>query len=559
MPTLAAPLDCAQLETRNERVHQLGAAPSTPVTGQMYYNTANNTLFWWNGTAWIAAQGGTPTGTAGGDLSGTYPNPQIASATILLTDMAASCTDQSAATASLRTLGTGLTQACAGSDVRLSDQRQPGGGATGDLTGTYPGPTIAALAVTDAKVAAANKDGLTTVASMRTLGTGAQQACSGTDSRLTDSRAPTGTAGGDLTGSTYPNPVIAALAVTDGKVAAANKDGLVNVASMRTLGFGAQQALAGTSRLDQIAVPTAAVNLNNQKITGLATPTATTDAATKAYVDAAAQGLDVKPSCRIAASANRVISGPGANIDGIALVAGDRCLLIAQTAPAENGIWIWNGAAVAMTRSTDADTSAEVTTGMFTFIEEGSQWASAGFVLTTVMPIVLGTTALTFTQFSGGGAITAGTGLTQAGSVINAIGTAGRISVGTDNIDIDGAYAGQASITTVGTIGSGTWGAAATPIGITSGGTSGNSASTARANLAAAGYFSSATHAAGTSWSYNQVTHGLRATRGLIVQCQVEATGAIVLPDITVDTAGLVTITFSASQTLNTIRTTIMG
>jgi hypothetical protein len=234
-------------------------------------------------------------------------------------------------------------------------------------------------------------------------------------------------------------------------------------------------------------------------------------------------------------------------------------LLIAQTAPAENGIWIWNGAAVAMTRSTDADTSAEVTTGMFTFIEEGSQWASAGFVLTTVMPIVLGTTALTFTQFSGGGAITAGTGLTQAGSVINAIGTAGRISVGTDNIDIDGAYAGQASITTVGTIGSGTWGAAATPIGITSGGTSGNSASTARANLAAAGYFSSATHAAGTSWSYNQVTHGLRATRGLIVQCQVEATGAIVLPDITVDTAGLVTITFSASQTLNTIRTTIMG
>lgn len=104
----------------------------------------------------------------------------------------------------------------------------PRGNAGGDLSGAYPDPSIALLAVstgkladeavTDIKVAAANKDGLATTPSMRTLGTGAQQACAGDDSRLSDARSPTGAAGGDLLGSTYPNPVLKAGAVTADKV-----------------------------------------------------------------------------------------------------------------------------------------------------------------------------------------------------------------------------------------------------------------------------------------------------------------------------------------------------
>lgn len=135
---------------------------------------------------------------------------KIVDATIVHGDIAAANKDGLAATPSLRTLGTGAQQAAAGDDSRFTDARTPTGAAGGDLTGTYPNPTIAAEAITDAEVAAANKDGDAATASMRTLGTGAQQAAAGDDARLSDAREPTGDAGGDLDG-TYPDPEVVKL------------------------------------------------------------------------------------------------------------------------------------------------------------------------------------------------------------------------------------------------------------------------------------------------------------------------------------------------------------
>lgn len=192
--------------------------------------------------------------------------------------------------------------------------------------------------------------------------------------------------------------------------------------------------------LSDFLAPTGNVSWANNKITNLATPTVATDAATKGYVDGLVQGLDSKESVRMRTTANITIASPGntaANFDGVTPVVGNRVLLTNQTTASENGIYIWNGAAVAMTRSTDADTSTDVNAGMYMFIEEGTTSADTGWVLTTNDPITLGTTALTFTQFNGAASIVAGTGLTPTGNTLNVIGTAGRIVANADNIDLD--------------------------------------------------------------------------------------------------------------------------
>src|SRR5262245_52619457 len=109
MPTLGAALDFAKYEARNARAHNLGTAPSSPVTGQIYYNTGDNTLYWWDGTQWVSARGGataTPpatTSTLGtiqlaGDLTGSATSPQIASGAILIADLNSSLTFDSLAT-----------------------------------------------------------------------------------------------------------------------------------------------------------------------------------------------------------------------------------------------------------------------------------------------------------------------------------------------------------------------------------------------------------------------------------------------------------------------------
>ena len=276
-----------------------------------------------------------------------------------------------------------------------------------------------------------------------------------------------------------------------------------------------------------VSVNTSIARVNSPAFTGTPTaPTATagtntTQIATTAFVtaavDAARSGLDVKDSVRVATTANITLSGTQ-TIDGIALVAGDRVLVKDQSTGSQNGIYIVS--ASAWSRSTDANTSAKVTPGMFTFVEQGTANADSGWVLTTDGTIVLDTTALSFTQFSGAGQITAGSGLTKTGNTLNVgagtgitvnpddvaltgqalafhnlavnglvvrtgVGTVSSVSItgasnkitvtngdgaaGNPTIDIAATYSGQTSITTLGTITSGTWNG--TSIGATYGGT----------------------------------------------------------------------------------------
>lgn len=213
------------------------------------------------------------------------------------------------------------------------------------------------------------------------------------------------------------------------------------------------QSTVNATSLSAFSVPTADLALNSKKITGLAEPTNASDAATKNYVDLAVQGLDPKASVKAATTTNITLSGPQ-TIDTISVVAGDRVLVKDQSTLSQNGIYLV--AAGAWTRTSDANTWNALT-GAYVFAEQGSVNADIGFLCTVDAGGTLDSTAVTFAQFTGAGSITAGAGLTRTGNSIDVIGTANRITVAADSVDIASTYVGQTSITTVGTIASGTW------------------------------------------------------------------------------------------------------
>lgn len=222
-----------------------------------------------------------------------------------------------------------------------------------------------------------------------------------------------------------------------------------------------------SNTLDSLAAAIDDIDCGTQKLINVAAPTSDTDAANKAYVDAARTGLDVKNSVRVATTANITLSGLQ-TIDSVSLVAGNRVLVKNQTTAADNGIYVVVDGG-AWTRSEDANSSIKITPGMFTFVEEGTDNADSGFILTNNAEVNLGLTGLAFAQFSGAGQIDAGAGLTKTGNTLNVGGTASRITVNADTVDIASTYVGQTSITTVGTLSTGTWNG--TTVGVAYGGT----------------------------------------------------------------------------------------
>jgi hypothetical protein len=181
-----------------------------------------------------------------------------------------------------------------------------------------------------------------------------------------------------------------------------------------TTDLAAKLALAGGTM-------TGAIAMGTNKITGLGTPTDGTDAATKNYVDSAAQGIDWKASVRAATTAAVTLASDlenGDTLDGVTLATGDRVLVKNQSTGSENGIYVVKSSG-APDRSTDADTGAELTSNFAVFVEEGTVNADQGYTLTNNGSITIGTTALTFTQFTGLGQIIAGTGLDKTGNTLD--------------------------------------------------------------------------------------------------------------------------------------------
>jgi hypothetical protein len=177
---------------------------------------------------------------------------------------------------------------------------------------------------------------------------------------------------------------------------------------------------ASQASLSDISSPTSSFSMGSQLLTNLADPVNDQDAATKVYVDNVAQGLDVKASVVAATSGNITLSG-AQTIDGVSVVAGDRVLVKSQTAPAENGIYIVSN--TSWSRAPDANTWTELVSA-YTFVETGTLYADTGWVCTVNAGGTLGTTAVTWSQFSGAGTYQAGTGLTLTGNTFSITNTA---------------------------------------------------------------------------------------------------------------------------------------
>ena len=244
----------------------------------------------------------------------------------------------------------------------------------------------------------------------------------------------------------------------------------------------------GDANIDLILDPkgSGVVDVNSSRISNLTDPTQDQDAATKSYVDNVVNGLDVKESVKVATTANLAstynngagtltASSNGAlSIDGVTVSTNDRVLVKNQTDTKQNGIYVVTATGdgsnpFVLTRAGDADAASEITGGTFTFVEQGTANSENGFVFTHDGTPTLGTTAITVTQFSGAGQITAGDALTKSGNTLNVAVDDSTIEVSSDALQIKTTYPGQASITTLGTITTGVWNG--TAIAATSGGT----------------------------------------------------------------------------------------
>ena len=416
-------IDLNKNELQNGVIQNLGTAPSSPVAGQIYYDTVDNELYFYNGTTWESTQANAQV-TYG--LFANRPAAGEAGRLYYATDQALLYFDDGTTWAQISAFGSVTAQttygASSGNGSSNSYARTDHTHGTPSLTNSTPTAlAIGGSGAVGTGTAPAREDHAHAMPSFG--GVTAQTTFGGSSANGTS----TSVARADHTHGTPTHD-------------------------------NAAHALINLSAL---AAPTADVSMGNYKLTSLATPVASTDAANKQYVDDVAQGLNIHAASYAATTANlnatydNGTSGVGATLtnagtqaafstDGVSPSLNARILVKNQTTTSQNGIYTLTTVGSVstnwvLTRATDFDTAAEMAGGDFTFVDAGSTLANTGWVMVDEVTTV-GTDPITFQQFSGAGTYTASNGVQLVGSNFSGVVVSGGgLSVGSSGFDIDSA------------------------------------------------------------------------------------------------------------------------
>lgn len=506
------PIDLTKQELQNARVQNLSSAPSSPVSGQIYFDTSTNILYFYDGTSWVSTK---VVSSLSQGLLSARPSASSAgnNAIYFATDNQLLYVSNGTAWSQASGFGVG-----ASTTVAIAGSASDG---TSTLYAradhTHAGP------------------GFGSITAQTSFG-----ASSGNGSATTPAR------------------------------------------SDHTHGTPTHDATAHASiKISDLAAPTTSVAFNAQKITGLADPTSAQDAATKAYVDGVATGLNIHDAVLVATTANLTATytagstgadggtGVGATltitatgalvIDGVTVALNDRVLVKNQTTQTQNGVYYVStegttGVSAVLTRATDEDNhiAGQIVAGDFVFVDQGTAQANTGWAQTETgtstnpaRGIKIGTDNIAFTQFSGAGTYTASNGVALSGSNFTFSPDAngglqtgsggGAVKLPTNSgltKDSTGLYVGAGTGITVGT----------------------NSISV-DTSVVARKY--ALTVGDGSSTSFT-VTHSL-GTRDVTVQVYTVADYTEVQVDVTRSTTSAVTVAFASAPTSNQYRVVVIG